>query len=663
MLKTSLDNPYIIGRPIWEAECFFGREDLFYFVEDNLKQKVKVILLHGQRRIGKSSILAQITNFVKLEQFVFIPISLEGKSQKPLSEVLYELAEDIKEHLIDDCQLSEDEITLPSLKDFEYNIEIFTEIFLPEVYRVLNDKSLVLLLDEFDILGEHNQGTSIDHFFPYLQSILYKQSKLFIIPVIGRQISDMPMLLSLFKDAPHKQVGLLEKHYAAQLITKPAQGILEYQADAIQAILELSAGHPYFTQAICFAIFGQARQQQKWEVTREDVKQIIPEAIEYGEGGLTWFYDGLTVPERVLFSAIAEVQERKDIDLLGFLNQHNIVQSKPEEQIIDNQYAQLFFQAPSRLLDWRYILTQPQGYKVTVELVRLWLLRRHTFEQTLHAYQVYLANQLLESKLNVWLENKRRSRDLLKRTEWRFIEQYKHELNWEDERKEKEEFIKKSKQRFYLNFQIVGSIVVLGMSIWGWFNHTTAGQLTQIRWKLADTSHQSGAYFQAQAVAAFAKDRQFEKATKFANSIDNSSDKAYALRAIAETYDKLKQPDKAVSLLEKALLAADNIDNSFYKADALRAIAETIGKLKQPDKAVSLLEKALLAADNIDNSYDKADALRAIAETAANQKQWKLALKAYQECPGDDCEVSTLANILTIYAEQQNPELKEEEEE
>ena len=49
-----------------------------------------------------------------------------------------------------------------------------------------------------------------------------------------------------------------------------------------------------------------------------------------------------------------------------------------------------------------------------------------------------------------------------------------------------------------------------------------------------------------------------------------------------------------------------------------------------------------------------------ISKSAANLKQWKLALKAYQECPGDDCEVVTLATILTIYAEQENPELNEE---
>ena len=38
MSVTSLNlvNPYIVGRPIYEPELFFGRRKLFRFIEDNL---------------------------------------------------------------------------------------------------------------------------------------------------------------------------------------------------------------------------------------------------------------------------------------------------------------------------------------------------------------------------------------------------------------------------------------------------------------------------------------------------------------------------------------------------------------------------------------------------------------------------------------------------
>ncbi|MGK7875271.1 MAG: ATP-binding protein, partial [Xenococcaceae cyanobacterium] len=92
-------NPYIIGRPITEQEKFFGRESVFRFLDDNLEQDVKVILLHGQRRIGKSSVLSQIPNFVVKSGFKFVPFDLQDKSQLSLSGILHNLATVIIDYL------------------------------------------------------------------------------------------------------------------------------------------------------------------------------------------------------------------------------------------------------------------------------------------------------------------------------------------------------------------------------------------------------------------------------------------------------------------------------------------------------------------------------------------------------------------------------------
>lgn len=68
------ENPYIIGRPIYGRDRFYGREELFDFIRDVLSEHAKVILLHGQRRIGKSSVLRQIPIRVPLEsEFFFVP--------------------------------------------------------------------------------------------------------------------------------------------------------------------------------------------------------------------------------------------------------------------------------------------------------------------------------------------------------------------------------------------------------------------------------------------------------------------------------------------------------------------------------------------------------------------------------------------------------------
>ncbi|MDZ8053873.1 MAG: tetratricopeptide repeat protein [Aulosira sp. ZfuVER01] len=365
------DNPYIIGRPIYEPELFFGREDLFNFIQDNLNKRAQVILLHGQRRIGKSSVLSQIPNFINLEQFLFVPLSLEGKSQKSLSEVLHELGRDI----IDYLELSKLQVILPSKSDLAEDAQIFFNNFLPQIYQAINGKNLVLLLDEFDVLGDSNEDSAVSHFFPCLQSIVYWHKELFIIPVVGRQLDDMPNLLTLFRQAPHREIGLLDRHSAERLIVKPAEGILRYEADAINAIWELSAGHPYFTQVICFALFSQARDEQRWQVNRQDVENIVEEAIEIGEAGLAWFRDGLPIPERVVFSAVAKAQQQ----------QNSVVKGEPLTQLVQCGVVltEPFHTTEERLLEWGFLKQLGTSenylntYKVAVELVRRWLIKRY----------------------------------------------------------------------------------------------------------------------------------------------------------------------------------------------------------------------------------------------------------------------------------------------
>ncbi|MEG5062301.1 ABC transporter substrate-binding protein [Microcoleus sp. B3-A4] len=363
-------NPYIIGRPINEPELFVGRESIFRFVEDNLRRGEKVILLDGQRRIGKSSVLRNIPKFVALDEFVFVPFDLQDYSQEQLSSILVALAKEIIEHL----ELDAAKIRLPSIAELETEPYIFSSKFLPQVYEALGEKNIVLLFDEFDVLDSDYLVAVFEDFLPYLQSVIELDNKLFTVLFLGRESPDMPNFLSLFKDAPYQEIGLLDEVSVKRLITKPSKGILEYEPDAIKAILELSGGHPYFTQVICFAIFGTARDLDNWTVTRADVESIVDKAIESAEAGLAWFWDGLSLPEKVVFSAAAAAQkiaiEKADKipeDPLKLLKSYGVSRTDSLVQAAEQLVKRGFWDDKTR--------------KVKIELVRRWLVKRHPVEQ------------------------------------------------------------------------------------------------------------------------------------------------------------------------------------------------------------------------------------------------------------------------------------------
>ena len=369
-------NPYIIGRAIYEQEKFYGRESLFGVIEDNLNQGVKVILLHGQRRIGKSSVLKQIPNFIARDEFVFVPFDLQHKNQSPLSDILHNLAKEIVEHL----QLERDGLQLPSIEDLENNPDVFSRRFLPKIYQALGDKNLVLLLDEFDVLSQDNPNINIVEqgvgFFRYLAGLVKQQEKLFIIPVVGRYLNDMPNLLKLFKEAPYQEIGLLSEDSARRLITNPAEGVLTYEQEAIKAILKLSAGHPYFTQVICFTLFSQARNENHWTVTSADVEGIADRVFrdDNAQAGLAWFWDGLPISEQVVFCAVAAAHKIA------------IEQARPipEEPLTLLENSGII---PTELLDRAARQLAEKGFlddterKVKIELVRRWLVQCHPLRQ------------------------------------------------------------------------------------------------------------------------------------------------------------------------------------------------------------------------------------------------------------------------------------------
>lgn len=382
-------NPYIIGRPITEPDRFFGRDRLFEFIEDNLLQSAQVILLHGHRRIGKSSVLAQIPRAIDLKEFAFVPLSLEGDSRKSLAEVLHELSRD-------SVQQFDLTISVPPIQAFAENPQIFIDNFIPALRRELGVKNIVLLLDEFDTLYNVDVKQAAEHLFGYLQTAVYDNPNLYIIPVVGRQLEDLPLMLSLFREAPNQEVGLLDQRSTEQLITIPAKGILEYDLAAIDGIWELTAGHPYFTQVVCFALFSNARTEKRWRVTRSDVRFIVDRAIELGEGGLGWFWEGIPLPERVVFSAAAEVPRARqmefpeissldfsEVEPLQLLRECGVELTEPIRKALLNLVGWKLLRTSgvrSGILPGQKHLSMPPTlatYRVSIELVRRWLIQRH----------------------------------------------------------------------------------------------------------------------------------------------------------------------------------------------------------------------------------------------------------------------------------------------
>lgn len=402
-LMTLIRNPYSVGRPIFKPENLFGRETILSFIQEQLISRAKVTLLYGQRRMGMTSFMNNIAEYVSLDEFVFVRLSLEDKYNKSLDKILYDLARNIT----DELGISRTTINIPTQEYLKVEPQDFVNIFLLQVYQQLKRKNLVLLLDEFDMLWD-NSCKEINPFVDFLISIIDLQEKLFIILFVGRRESSLEFIQSLFRKVgklPHKELGLLDKCNTIKLVTEiPREARnYKYDPDAIEAIWEFSGGHPYYTQLLCSNLFQQARNKGKWNVTYQDVQGVINKSLEEGEPAFVSPLEVLSTQQKLILSAVAEAQKRATnsehiVSPLVILEMYDVkVTSNLIEELITAAKHLVNLSFLEEIGEQKIRKRKVPIYKVRIELFRLWLLKQRPLEK-----QRDLINDLFPKKS--WLQ-------------------------------------------------------------------------------------------------------------------------------------------------------------------------------------------------------------------------------------------------------------------
>ena len=89
-------NPYVAGAPVTDQRMFFGREDVFRWIEENISGRFSdnMLVVHGQRRVGKTSVLKQLKNRLP-EKYIPVFFDFQGRTNTTINQFLYRLAREI----------------------------------------------------------------------------------------------------------------------------------------------------------------------------------------------------------------------------------------------------------------------------------------------------------------------------------------------------------------------------------------------------------------------------------------------------------------------------------------------------------------------------------------------------------------------------------------
>src|SRR5260370_39718391 len=109
----------------------------------------------------------------------------------------------------------------------------------------------------------------------------------------------------LFSVALYRRISSLERAAARELITEPAAEHYQVAPQAVEKILQITSGHPYYTQLVCHCLFDLWSSSPKPVMAAADVVAVLAEAIELGSANLTYVCEDSLPGEQALMAGMA----------------------------------------------------------------------------------------------------------------------------------------------------------------------------------------------------------------------------------------------------------------------------------------------------------------------------------------------------------------------
>lgn len=364
-------NPFVVGNSVGGTEVFVGREDLIRRVETTLLQPLELgIVLFGQRRAGKTSILQEIEARLRRDpRWVPVFFDLQGRAQASVDVIIRDLAGAIARA----CGRAEPSFGVRGS-------EAFRTMWLPEVLASLTPGArIVLLLDEFDVVADPKAPLANHALFEFLRGLCDgdHRGQIAVVYALGRTMEDLDISAGpLFRGLRTEHVSTLGRGDFDKLLAKGStRGNVQWEAEATEHVWALTKGHAMLSQLLASYAWQAALERPSRRVEARNIREIVPRVLQESRSIVGWLWLGLSPACRVVASALAE-------------NGSTAVSMDELERLLRQSGVRIMMgqliEAPARLCDWDLLEEtdeRPSRFRFKVELLRQWIEKYQPFSK------------------------------------------------------------------------------------------------------------------------------------------------------------------------------------------------------------------------------------------------------------------------------------------
>lgn len=371
-------NPFIVGNPIRNEAMFFGREDDFRYVRTKLEGAAQgcVVVLCGERRTGKSSILYQILNRRLGDRFIPVFVDLQEMVVSNDREFFRRVARLTAEAVHLDRSFVEGfRIDDKSLNPYHQFVD-----FLDDVLARIDDRVLLLLIDEYELLEtKADEGRLNPEIFLFLAGLMDNKERLSFVFTGSRRLEerDRRYWREMLRRSQFRKIAFLSENDARRLITEPVAGRVVYGRNVIDRIVRLTAGQPFYTQVICQNVVDFLNENKQNGITMRELNGVVDEIVDHPLPQMIYFWDALSADEKVVLSLLAH---RLDVPRdRTWATAADIVDVIGREHVPVDLSENTIHLTLEELFRTDVLEKNPfEAYRFRIDLLRLWIRRSHS---------------------------------------------------------------------------------------------------------------------------------------------------------------------------------------------------------------------------------------------------------------------------------------------